>query len=390
MNRRAAQDRSAAPERMIAVLVRARVRGVGRPGHVEDERSVRSEAEGARPGAAVASLLLHGSRPARHPRPADRLRAARSASSPPRGSPGCRTTSSRAGRRELDGRADDDDGVAERNALERLVAARDAHVDVEVAPRRLAALSAVAPTTTRNAPVRARALRRAGRPASPRSSCRACAATADRRRRRGRPSRRPRRSGRRSRAAGRPPCPARARSSSRARRRSPLRMRTPRGGRSRPPLPRTRQAPNGAKQLVEQRRNHAATLPARHRLRWLTPMMLSAAAIDARGVRRRGQVYVALAALAWSSAGVLQRELSVGTATQVAGRAVFAALALLAFVAVSERRRRRPALHVDGPGRARGRDPARRSRRGRSSSRSTTRPSRTSSSCRRWRRSPRR
>lgn len=66
--------------------------------------------------------------------------------------------------------------------------------------------------------------------------------------------------------------------------------------------------------------------------------MLSAAAIDARGVRRRGQVFVALAALAWSSAGVLQRELSVSTATQVAGRAVFAMLALLAFVAVTERR----------------------------------------------------
>jgi drug/metabolite transporter (DMT)-like permease len=59
---------------------------------------------------------------------------------------------------------------------------------------------------------------------------------------------------------------------------------------------------------------------------------------EAQRVRRRGQVYVGLAALAWSSAGVLQRELSVGTATQVAGRAFFASLALLAFVAVSERR----------------------------------------------------
>jgi drug/metabolite transporter (DMT)-like permease len=58
--------------------------------------------------------------------------------------------------------------------------------------------------------------------------------------------------------------------------------------------------------------------------------------MDARRVRRRGQVYVALAALAWSSAGVLQRELSVGTATQVAGRALLAALALLAFVAFSD------------------------------------------------------
>ena len=55
------------------------------------------------------------------------------------------------------------------------------------------------------------------------------------------------------------------------------------------------------------------------------------------GSRRRGQVFVALAALAWSSAGVLQRELSVGTATQVAGRALVAALALFAFVSLSNR-----------------------------------------------------
>jgi drug/metabolite transporter (DMT)-like permease len=63
-------------------------------------------------------------------------------------------------------------------------------------------------------------------------------------------------------------------------------------------------------------------------------MTTSVAVIDARGVRRRGQVYIALAALAWSTAGVLQRELSVGTATQVAGRAFFAILALALFVAV--------------------------------------------------------
>lgn len=65
-------------------------------------------------------------------------------------------------------------------------------------------------------------------------------------------------------------------------------------------------------------------------------MVSSSAVMELRGVRRRGQVYVALAALAWSSAGVLQRELSVGTATQVAGRAAVGAIALLAFVAVSE------------------------------------------------------
>jgi drug/metabolite transporter (DMT)-like permease len=61
--------------------------------------------------------------------------------------------------------------------------------------------------------------------------------------------------------------------------------------------------------------------------------------IEDRNVRRRGQLFVALAALAWSSAGVLQRELSVGTTTQLAGRALFACLALAGFVAVSHRGR---------------------------------------------------
>jgi len=53
--------------------------------------------------------------------------------------------------------------------------------------------------------------------------------------------------------------------------------------------------------------------------------------------RRRGQICVALAAVAWSSAGVLQRQLTLDTATQVFGRAAFAAVALLALVAVVER-----------------------------------------------------
>jgi hypothetical protein len=43
--------------------------------------------------------------------------------------------------------------------------------------------------------------------------------------------------------------------------------------------------------------------------------------------QRRGQVYVALAAIAWSTAGVLQRQLALDTATQVAGRAAFAGVA---------------------------------------------------------------
>ena len=54
---------------------------------------------------------------------------------------------------------------------------------------------------------------------------------------------------------------------------------------------------------------------------------------DAHAARRRGQLFVVLAAIAWSTAGVVQRELSVDTATQLAGRAFFATLALAVFVA---------------------------------------------------------
>jgi drug/metabolite transporter (DMT)-like permease len=50
-------------------------------------------------------------------------------------------------------------------------------------------------------------------------------------------------------------------------------------------------------------------------------------------------VYVALAAVAWSTAGVLQRQLTLDTPTQVFGRAVFAGVALLLYVAVVERGR---------------------------------------------------
>jgi drug/metabolite transporter (DMT)-like permease len=64
-----------------------------------------------------------------------------------------------------------------------------------------------------------------------------------------------------------------------------------------------------------------------------------AAVIDHPAHRRRGQVYVALAAVAWSTAGVAQRQLSVDVATQLAGRAAFATLALMVFVALGERGR---------------------------------------------------
>jgi drug/metabolite transporter (DMT)-like permease len=65
----------------------------------------------------------------------------------------------------------------------------------------------------------------------------------------------------------------------------------------------------------------------------------TAGVLDARASERRGQIYVALAALAWSTAGVLQRGLSVNAATQVGVRAVFAGLSILAYVAVVERGR---------------------------------------------------
>jgi drug/metabolite transporter (DMT)-like permease len=57
------------------------------------------------------------------------------------------------------------------------------------------------------------------------------------------------------------------------------------------------------------------------------------------GLRRRGQLYIAGAAVAWSSAGLLQRELTVDTTTQLAGRAFFAMLALAGFVLLTSRGR---------------------------------------------------
>jgi drug/metabolite transporter (DMT)-like permease len=55
------------------------------------------------------------------------------------------------------------------------------------------------------------------------------------------------------------------------------------------------------------------------------------------GARRLGPAYIALAALMWSLAGILQRQLRMNLASQLAGRAAFAVLAVLLFVAVAER-----------------------------------------------------
>ena len=66
--------------------------------------------------------------------------------------------------------------------------------------------------------------------------------------------------------------------------------------------------------------------------------------------RRRGRLFVALAAIAWSTAGLFQRELSVGVATQLAGRALFAALGLLAYIGITEHGRVLHAFRAIGRG----------------------------------------
>jgi drug/metabolite transporter (DMT)-like permease len=52
---------------------------------------------------------------------------------------------------------------------------------------------------------------------------------------------------------------------------------------------------------------------------------------------REGQVAIGLAAVAWSTAGLAQRQLEATPVTQVAGRAAFAAVALLLLVLATER-----------------------------------------------------
>lgn len=64
----------------------------------------------------------------------------------------------------------------------------------------------------------------------------------------------------------------------------------------------------------------------------------SAALAGARRSARRGRLAIVIAAAAWSTAGLGQRELEVGPAAQVAGRALFAALALLLLLLATDRR----------------------------------------------------
>src|ERR1700735_3993561 len=55
------------------------------------------------------------------------------------------------------------------------------------------------------------------------------------------------------------------------------------------------------------------------------------------GTRSLGSAYIALAALMWSLAGILQRQLQMSLSSQIAGRAAFAILGIFVFVAVAER-----------------------------------------------------
>lgn len=64
--------------------------------------------------------------------------------------------------------------------------------------------------------------------------------------------------------------------------------------------------------------------------------------------RRRGEVYAIVAAAIWSSAGILQRQLSIGTATQIAGRGTFAFLALGIYVTAFERDAARRSVGLGG------------------------------------------
>ncbi len=69
----------------------------------------------------------------------------------------------------------------------------------------------------------------------------------------------------------------------------------------------------------------------------LEAMSGSSASTTTHGEHRRGQAYALGAALAWSTGGILQRQVSAGAADQIVGRAIFAFVAVLAFVRLGER-----------------------------------------------------
>jgi drug/metabolite transporter (DMT)-like permease len=73
------------------------------------------------------------------------------------------------------------------------------------------------------------------------------------------------------------------------------------------------------------------------------------ASIDAATSRlRRGRLYAAASAVAWSTTGLVQRGVSADTGTQVAGRSLFALIGISFYVVLIERRRSRAAWQTIG------------------------------------------
>ena len=61
--------------------------------------------------------------------------------------------------------------------------------------------------------------------------------------------------------------------------------------------------------------------------------------LDAAAQHRRGRLFVGFAAIAWSTAGLLQRELTTDVPTQLAGRSLFAVIGVGGYILVTERGR---------------------------------------------------
>src|SRR4051794_5653800 len=59
---------------------------------------------------------------------------------------------------------------------------------------------------------------------------------------------------------------------------------------------------------------------------------------NSRSQVRRGRLYAAISAVAWATTGLVQRSVSADTGTQVAGRSLFAFLAIALYVLVAGRR----------------------------------------------------
>lgn len=88
--------------------------------------------------------------------------------------------------------------------------------------------------------------------------------------------------------------------------------------------------------------------PQAPRSAWFTRGIVPAASLQHRRTRQ-GRLAMLIAAIAWSTAGLGQRGLDATPATQIAGRAAFAAVALFAIVVLLERRGTFAAFRGMGP-----------------------------------------